>query len=143
MSGPQQKYSITELELLSIVETLKEFKGILFGQRVEVFTEHINVTRDPLGITSGRLYRWRLQIEEYDPDIMYIKGLDNMMAGVLSRLTKIQIKTVIQMAKIQMSTAVKKNGIISSRYAITMMKNQVTNQMKTTNIIIVKHLQIT
>ena len=73
---------------------------------------------------------------------MYIKGLDNMMAGVLSRLTKIQIKTVIQMAKIQMSTAVKKNGIISSRYAITMMKNQVTNQMKTTNIIIVKHLQI-
>ena len=31
LSGPQHKYSIIELELLSIVETLEEFKGMLFG----------------------------------------------------------------------------------------------------------------
>ena len=32
MSETQPKYSVTELELLAIVETLKEFKGI-FGDR--------------------------------------------------------------------------------------------------------------
>jgi hypothetical protein len=31
LSEMQQKYSVTELELLSILETLKEFKGILGG----------------------------------------------------------------------------------------------------------------
>jgi hypothetical protein len=32
LSKMQQKYSVTEIELLAIVETLKEFKGMLWGQ---------------------------------------------------------------------------------------------------------------
>ena len=32
LTETQRKYSVTELELLSIVETLKEFKGMLWGQ---------------------------------------------------------------------------------------------------------------
>ena len=32
LSPAQQKYSVTEQELLAIVETLKEFKGMLWGQ---------------------------------------------------------------------------------------------------------------
>ena len=51
-SGPQQKCIITELELLSIAETLNEFKGMLFGQMVEIFTDHNNLSRDTLGMRS-------------------------------------------------------------------------------------------
>jgi hypothetical protein len=40
LSKTQQKYSVTEIELLAIVETLKEFKGMLWGQYVKVFTDH-------------------------------------------------------------------------------------------------------
>ncbi len=36
LSETQKKYSVTELELLSIVECLKEFKGILWGQKIIV-----------------------------------------------------------------------------------------------------------
>ena len=36
----QQKYSVTELELLSIIEMLKEFRGMLWGQRIKVYTDH-------------------------------------------------------------------------------------------------------
>ncbi len=32
LSGAQSKYTVTELELLAIVETLKEFKGMVWGQ---------------------------------------------------------------------------------------------------------------
>ncbi len=32
LSVAQRKYSITKIELLGIVETLKEFKGMLWGQ---------------------------------------------------------------------------------------------------------------
>jgi len=32
--------------------------------------------------------RWRLFIEEYSPDLRYIKGEDNVVADALSRLPK-------------------------------------------------------
>ncbi|KAL7501887.1 hypothetical protein ACHAXN_000059, partial [Cyclotella atomus] len=32
LTETQQRYSVTEIELLAIVETLKEFKGMLWGQ---------------------------------------------------------------------------------------------------------------
>ena len=49
----QFKYTITELELLAIVErTLKEFTGMLWRQRLNVYTDHKNLTRDDLGLTS-------------------------------------------------------------------------------------------
>ena len=48
----QQKYSMTEKELLAIVETLKEFKGILWGQTITVYTDHKNLMQDALGLTS-------------------------------------------------------------------------------------------
>ncbi len=35
LSETQQKYSVTEMELLAIVETRKEFKGMLWGQDIK------------------------------------------------------------------------------------------------------------
>jgi hypothetical protein len=52
LSETQQKYSVTEIELLAMVETLKEFKGMLWGQDIKVYTDHKNLTRDALGLTS-------------------------------------------------------------------------------------------
>ena len=40
----QTQYTATEGELLSIVETLKEFKIILLGQQIEVYTNHKKLT---------------------------------------------------------------------------------------------------
>jgi hypothetical protein len=51
-SDAQQKYSVTKIELLAIVETLKEFKGMLWGQNIKVFTDCANLMRDALGLTS-------------------------------------------------------------------------------------------
>ncbi len=35
LTEKQQHYSVTEMELLAIVETLKEFKGMLWGQKLK------------------------------------------------------------------------------------------------------------
>jgi hypothetical protein len=86
LNNAQTKYSVTELELLSIVECLKEFKGMLWGQRIKVYTDHKNLVRDALGLTCDRVYRWRLLLEEYGPEIVYIKGVDNIVADAISRL---------------------------------------------------------
>ncbi len=56
LSITQARYSVTRIELLAIVETLKEFKGMLWGQQIKVYTNHKNLARDGLGLTSDRVY---------------------------------------------------------------------------------------
>ncbi len=82
----QGKYSVTKIELLAIVETLKEFKGMIWCQQIKVFTDHANLMRDALGLTSDRVYRWGLLLEEYGPEIVYIKGIHNTVTDAVSRL---------------------------------------------------------
>jgi hypothetical protein len=85
-SETQQKYSVMKIEFLAIVETLKEFKGMMWGQDIKVYAGHKNLTRDALGLTSDRVYCWRLLLEEYDPEIIYIKGIHNTVADTILQL---------------------------------------------------------
>ncbi len=57
LSDTQCKYSVTKIELLAIVETLKEFKGMLWGQNIKVFTDHANLMREsvPMEVIAGRV----------------------------------------------------------------------------------------
>jgi hypothetical protein len=66
-------------ELLVIVETLKEFKGMFWAQRITVHTGHKNLMQDALGLTSDGVYCWRLLLEEFGPTIVYIKDICNML----------------------------------------------------------------
>ena len=40
LTDSQQRYTVTEKELISIVETLKEFRTILLGQKLKIYTDH-------------------------------------------------------------------------------------------------------
>jgi hypothetical protein len=80
----QTQYTTTERELLSIIKTLKEFGTILLGQQLIVHTDHENLTNKHFN--SDRVMRWRLYIEEYSPDLRYIKGTANVAANALSCL---------------------------------------------------------
>jgi hypothetical protein len=86
LSNRQRKYSVNKIELLAIVETLKKFKGMLWGQNIKVFTDHPNLMRDALGLTLDQVNQWRLLLEEYGPEIVYIKGIHNTMADAVLRL---------------------------------------------------------
>ena len=56
---------------------------MLFGHDIDIYTDHINLTRDTLGMTSVWVYRWWLLIEEYGPHTMYIKGINNTVADAV------------------------------------------------------------
>ena len=86
LNTAQQNYTVTDLELLSVVMTLKEFRNILLGQVINIYTDHKNLESDFSNMTSQRSIRWRMIVEEYGPIIKYIKGTDNTVADALSRL---------------------------------------------------------
>jgi hypothetical protein len=85
LNPAQTRYTTTERELLAIVETLKEFRTILLGQKIRVYTDHKNLTC--VNFNTDRVMRWRLILEEYGPELIYVKGATNIVADALSRLT--------------------------------------------------------
>ena len=86
LSNAQTKYSVTEQELLSIVECLKEFKSMLRNQKIKVYTNQQNLARDALGLTPDWLYRLHLVLEEFSPKNIYILGITNALADAMSHL---------------------------------------------------------
>ena len=68
----QQRYTVTDRELLIIVETLKEFIDILLGQKLRIYTDNKNLTCK--NFNTNIVLIWRLILEEYGTDIEYIKG---------------------------------------------------------------------
>jgi hypothetical protein len=44
LTDPQTRYTVTELELLAIVETLCEYKCILLGHLITIYMDHKNLT---------------------------------------------------------------------------------------------------
>ena len=75
-----------EKELLSIVETLKEFKTILFGHELVIWTDHKNLTYETVSANTDQVLRWRLLLEEYKITLNYRKGEDNVYADTISLL---------------------------------------------------------
>ena len=84
MSDAQRGYTTGERELLSVVETIKEFKNILLGQKLIVHTDHKNILY--ANLASDRIARWRLLLEEYGPEFVHVAGQDNVVADALSRM---------------------------------------------------------
>ena len=75
LSKAQLNYTITEKDFLSIVECLKQFRGILFGYSINVFSDHKNLVYAATLSESQRVMRWRLILEEFGPNIQHIAGV--------------------------------------------------------------------
>ena len=61
LTPAQINYTNTERELLSIVKILKEFRKIMLGHRLIVYTNHKNLTFENL--TTEIVLCWRLMLE--------------------------------------------------------------------------------
>jgi hypothetical protein len=73
--------------LLSAIETCKEYKNILLGYPIIVFTDHMNNTFNGLKASDCILLTcWLLLLEEYGVTFEYLLGKKNVVMDALSRL---------------------------------------------------------
>ena len=85
LTNLQQQYTVMKKQLLSIVETLKEFRTILLGQQSKIYTDHKQLMWN--NFNTDRVLRWRLILEEYGHYIEYIQDAKNIAEDALSQLS--------------------------------------------------------
>lgn len=85
----QINYTTIEKELLVVVFAFYKFISYLVETKVIVYTDHAAIEyliakKD----AKPRLIRWVLLLQEFDLEIRYKKGVEKLVVGHLSRLTK-------------------------------------------------------
>jgi hypothetical protein len=82
----QMNYATIDKELRCVVATLREFRSMLLGAELHVHTNHMNILN--IGDSSQRQLRWILYVDEYGPQLHYIKGELTVIADTFSRLSR-------------------------------------------------------
>ena len=88
LNEAQRNYTTTKKELLAIVYALDKFRAYLLGAEIIIFTDHSALkyllTKK---IAKARLIRWVLLLQEFNLQIRDKKGVENVVADHLSKLT--------------------------------------------------------
>lgn len=89
LKNHELNYSTIEKELLAIYWSTKFFKYYIYGRKFIIKTDHrplvwLNNLKEP----NLKLQRWKVQLNEFDFDITFIKGKENALADGLSRIVK-------------------------------------------------------
>ena len=88
LNEAQRNYTTTEKELLAVVYALDKFRAYLVGADIVIFTDHSALkyllTKQN---AKARLIRWVLLLQEFNLQIKDKKGVENVVADHLSRLT--------------------------------------------------------
>ena len=83
-----RNYTTTEEELLAVVYAPDKFRTNLIGSDIIIFTDHsalkYMLTKKK---AKARLIRWVLLLQEFNLQIRDKKGVENVVADHLSRLT--------------------------------------------------------
>lgn len=87
LSKAQKSYTITELECLSAVETVKKLRPFVEGHPFKIVTDHASLQwlmsqRD----LNGRLARWSLKLQAMDFIIEHRSGKENIVPDALYRV---------------------------------------------------------
>jgi hypothetical protein len=85
-SDTEQRYSVGEKETLAIVFTLQKFKFYLLSKVFTLYTDHKGLCVLNNGdFKNDRIARWSLILQNFNFEIVYLKGSENIVADYLSR----------------------------------------------------------
>ncbi|KAL4028091.1 hypothetical protein IC575_011283 [Cucumis melo] len=86
LKSHEQNYPTQDLELAVVVFALKIWRHYLYGEKIQIFTDHKSLkyffTQKELNM---RQRRWLELVKDYDCEILYHPGKANVVADALSR----------------------------------------------------------
>jgi RNase H-like domain found in reverse transcriptase len=83
VNAAQKRYTTTECEMLSTIESCKEYKNIILDYLIIVYTNHDNNTFNGLK-ASYCVLRWLLLLQKYGVSFEYLPRKKNVIADALS-----------------------------------------------------------
>jgi len=97
LSSAQQNYSTFERECLAVVAALEHFRVYLLGRPFRLRTDHKALqwlfSKEPKA--SARVSGWLATLAEYPVVIEYVRGKENEIADILSRLSGQAVEDVV------------------------------------------------
>lgn len=89
LKSAETRYTTTKLEALAIIYCCTKFRQYLIGHKTIIQTDHHALTFiKQCKLTSGRLTRWALALQEFDFSIEHIPGKENIAADMITRLNR-------------------------------------------------------
>ena len=138
LNKAERNYPTVEKELLAVVWAVKHFRPYLYGRKFTIKTDHKPLVylfnmRDP----SSRLIKFRLQLEEYDYTVEYIKGSDNAVADSLSRvnITSDELKQMNECVNVMTRAQYRMSSTSQNSRDISNSKDCQPDQLKIVEII--------
>jgi hypothetical protein len=117
-SKGESNKSTIEQELLAIYFAIMHFRPYVYGTRFLIRSDHKPLVHlFSLKNPASRLTRIRLELEEYDFDVEYVKGEENVSADALSRISIESLKNLVEgnseIFQIQTRSMTKNKNIIN------------------------------
>ena len=82
----EQCYTTCEQELLGIIFALEKFRIYVYGHKIILYTENKPlIFLNRRAITSNRVARYMVNLQQYDIKIRHVKGAHNHLADIISR----------------------------------------------------------
>ncbi|KAA0032380.1 ty3-gypsy retrotransposon protein [Cucumis melo var. makuwa] len=127
LKSHEQNYPTHDLELAAVVFALKIWRHYLYGEKIQIFTDHKSLkyffTQKELNM---RLRRWLELVKDYDCEILYHPGKANVVADALSRKVSHSAALITRQAPLHRD--LERAEIAVSVGAVTMQLAQLTVQ---------------
>ncbi|KAL0537111.1 hypothetical protein IC582_026081 [Cucumis melo] len=127
LKSHEQNYPTRDLELAAVVFALKIWRHYLYGEKIQIFTDHKSLkyffTQKELNM---RQRRWLELVKDYDCEILYHPGKANVVADALSRKVSHSAALITRQAPLHRD--LERAEIAVSVGAVTMQLAQLTVQ---------------
>ncbi|KAL0533979.1 hypothetical protein IC582_028255 [Cucumis melo] len=127
LKSHEQNYPTHDLELAVVVFALKIWRHYLYGEKIQIFTDHKSLkyffTQKELNM---RQRRWLELVKDYDCEILYHPGKANVVADALSRKVSHSAALITRQAPLHRD--LERAEIAVSVGAVTMQLAQLTVQ---------------